>query len=81
MLMKEDDARIKEALIYNARVSLKDVIERFHHLEGEDRTALLFEHLEWLTNDWSDMDIEGSEYLSDKNTPNSFQEWSKRYEV
>ena len=31
--------------------SITDVINRLHHLKGDDRCALLIEHMEWLIDD------------------------------
>jgi len=33
------------------KITITDVINRLHHLNGDDRCALLIEHMEWLVDD------------------------------
>ena len=33
------------------QITITDVINRLHHLKGDDRCALLIEHMEWLIDD------------------------------
>ena len=33
------------------KITITDVINRLHHLNGDDRCALLIEHMEWLIDD------------------------------
>jgi len=52
--MTAEEKRLKSCV----QSSMSDVINRLHHLEGEDRGALLFEWMEYLLLDWDDIEVD-----------------------
>ena len=52
--MTAEEQRLKSCV----QSSITDAINRLHHLEGDDRSALLFEWMEYLLFEWDEIEVD-----------------------
>ncbi len=60
--MNDSDSRLRLCI----KSTITDAIDQLHKVEGEDRCSRLIEIIEWLVNDYDELDICWYEGLTNK---------------